>query len=70
MGRHSLEQAKKKGFLAMQFNMVVSTNERAIRTWKSVGFSVIGTIPKAFRHAEHGLVDAFIMYRSLDDIKA
>jgi ribosomal protein S18 acetylase RimI-like enzyme len=68
MGYHSFKEAKKKGFLAMQFNMVVSTNERAVRTWKSIGFEVIGTIPKAFRHSRHGLVDAYIMYRSLDDI--
>lgn len=69
LGRHALKEAKKKGFLAMQFNMVISTNTRGVNTWKSLGFSVIGTIPKAFNHHEHGLVDAFIMHRFLDDIE-
>ena len=56
------------GFLAMQFNLVVSTNERAVRLWKKLGFQIVGTLPKAFNHAQCGLVDAYVMYRFLDDI--
>lgn len=66
MCKHSLAQAKELGFLAMQFNLVVSTNAGAVDLWKSLGFSVVGVLPKAFRHAGLGLVDAVVMYRLLD----
>src|SRR5262245_39536856 len=33
MCAHSLERAKERGFRAMQFNFVVSTNERALKLW-------------------------------------
>jgi L-amino acid N-acyltransferase YncA len=65
MCRHSLEEAKRLGFTAMQFNMVVSTNEAAISLWKKHGFRIVGTLPKVFRHATHGLVDAYVMHRFL-----
>jgi len=55
------------GFRAMQFNLDVSTNERAIRLWKRLGFAVAGVLPGAFRHVRLGYVDAFVMYKSLDD---
>jgi ribosomal protein S18 acetylase RimI-like enzyme len=65
LGRHCLARAKKDGFLAMQFNMVVSTNTRAVAMWKKLGFAVVGTLPKVFRHSHLELVDAYVMYRSL-----
>src|SRR6185436_14872180 len=65
MCEHSLEQARSRGFLAMQFNFVVSTNERAVRLWERLGFAVVGRLPKAFRHPSSGLVDALVMHRSL-----
>jgi ribosomal protein S18 acetylase RimI-like enzyme len=65
MCAHSLEYAKTQGFLAMQFNFVVSTNDRAIRLWKSFGFETVGRLPKAFAHPLHGLIDALVMYRFL-----
>jgi len=65
MLEHSLERARQRGFLAMQFNFVVSTNERAVRTWKAYGFSEVGRLPLAFRHPSLGLVDALVMYRQL-----
>lgn len=46
---HSLAEARSRGFLAMQFNFVVATNEGAIRLWKRHGFEVVGTLPGAFR---------------------
>ena len=49
----------------MQFNFVVATNEASLRLWQSLGFQIVGTSPKAFRHAAHGLVDAHIMHRAL-----
>ena len=65
MLEHSLAHARNRGFLAMQFNFVVSTNERAIETWKRYGFAVIGTLPRAYNHPTRGLVDALVMYRAL-----
>jgi len=65
MCEHSLEEARRAGFLAMQFNMVVSTNESAVALWQKLGFSIVGTIPKAFKHREFGLVDAYVMHRFL-----
>jgi ribosomal protein S18 acetylase RimI-like enzyme len=65
MCRHSLEHAKSKGFRAMQFNFVVSTNERAVRLWESLGFAIAGRLPEAFLHPTNGYVDAYVMYRML-----
>jgi len=62
---HSLSQARKDGFAAMQFNYVVSTNAAAVELYKKLGFSVVGTLPKAFRHRQLGLVDSYVMFRSL-----
>lgn len=65
MGEHSIKTAKELGYTGMQFNLVVSTNLSAIKLWKSLGFEIIGTSPKAFNHKELGMVDAYIMCRSL-----
>lgn len=62
---HSQEIAMDLGFKAMQFNSVLATNAAAIHLWKSLGFSIIGTIPDAYNHKQSGFVDAFIMYKSL-----
>lgn len=67
MGQHCLRKARRAGFLAMQFNFVVSTNTSAVRLWQRLGFEIVGTLPKAYRHATLGLVDAYVMYRVLDD---
>jgi ribosomal protein S18 acetylase RimI-like enzyme len=70
MGLHCLREAKKGGFRAMQFNLVVSTNEAAVSLWKKLGFSIVGTLPEVFRNESLGFVDAYVMYRFLDDIEA
>ncbi len=62
---HSQIQAVSMGFLAMQYNLVVETNESAIHLWKKKGFEIIGTLPKSFRHNRLGLVDAHVMYKLL-----
>jgi L-amino acid N-acyltransferase YncA len=62
---HSLERAKERGFRAMQFNFVVSTNERAIKLWLSLGFETVGRLPLAFEHPTLGFVDALVMYRQI-----
>ena len=68
MGLHCLREARRAGFAAMQFNLVVSTNTRAVALWESLGFRIVGTLPKVFRHAALGDVDAYVMHRFLDDI--
>ena len=65
MCQHSLEHAKTRGFRAMQFNFVVSSNERAVRLWQSMGFEIVGRLPAAFVHPTLGPVDALVMYRQL-----
>jgi ribosomal protein S18 acetylase RimI-like enzyme len=62
---HSMEAARRQGYLAMQFNFVVASNEGAVALWKSLGFEAVGRVPQAFRHPALGLVDALIMYRVL-----
>jgi RimJ/RimL family protein N-acetyltransferase len=64
-GRGVARRARSHGYRAMQFNFVVSTNERAVRLWQSLGFEIVGHLPTAFRHPTHGYVDAFVMYRAL-----
>ncbi len=66
MCKHSQEEAVKLGFKAMQYNLVVSTNEDAIKLWKKHGFKVIGVLPKAFNHKVIGFVDALVMYKKLE----
>ena len=62
---HSLDHARARGYRAMQFNFVVSTNERAVRLWNSLGFETIGRLPLAFNHPALGYVDALIMFQPL-----
>jgi L-amino acid N-acyltransferase YncA len=65
MGEHCLNEARRLGFRAMQFNFVVSTNQSAIHLWQKLGFKIVGTLPSAFRHSEKGYIDVYVMYRSL-----
>jgi len=65
MCEHSLAYAASRGYRAMQFNLVVGTNERAIHLWQSLGFQTIGRLPGAFQHPTFGYVDALVMYRLL-----
>jgi ribosomal protein S18 acetylase RimI-like enzyme len=65
MCAHSLDRASERGFRAMQYNFVVSTNVRAVRLWESLGFVIVGRLPEAFDHPTQGYVDALVMYRNL-----
>jgi L-amino acid N-acyltransferase YncA len=65
MAEHCLEEARRFGFRAMQFNFVVSTNTPAIHLWEQLGFKVVGTLPGAFRHPKRGYVDVYVMFHSL-----
>lgn len=63
LAEYVVNWAKDAGYHGMQFNAVVETNEAAITLWKSLGFSIIGTVPDAFDHAADGLVGLHVMYR-------
>jgi len=65
MAEHCLSEARQFGFRAMQFNYVISTNTAAIHLWQDLGFAIVGTLAKAFRHPEKGYVDVYVMYRAL-----
>ena len=65
MCEHSLLRASERGFRAMQFNHVVSTNTRAVALWQALGFAIVGTLPEAFNHPLHGYVDSYVMFRAL-----
>jgi ribosomal protein S18 acetylase RimI-like enzyme len=68
MGEHCLNEARQRGYRAMQFNFVVSTNESAVELWRQLGFRIVGILPGVFRHAQQGFVDAYVMFRALDEI--
>jgi ribosomal protein S18 acetylase RimI-like enzyme len=65
MCEHSLVRARERGFRAMQFNHVVSTNTRAVALWQKLGFAIVGTLPLAFNHPSQGYVDSYVMFRAL-----
>ena len=68
MGEHCLEEARRLGFRAMQFNFVVSTNSGAVKLWQELGFRIVGTLPGAFQHPTAGFVDVYVMFRELTDV--
>jgi GNAT superfamily N-acetyltransferase len=65
MGEHCLDEARRAGYQAMQFNFVVSTNKGAVYLWQELGFTILATQPKAFNHSTLGYVDAYVMHRFL-----
>lgn len=65
MAEHAQTLAVTLGYTAMQFNYVVASNKPAVALWQKLGFSIIGTVPAAFRHPQLGPVSAHIMYKKL-----
>lgn len=65
MAKYSLEEAKRLGYLGMQFNIVIKSNERAVKLWKKMGFEIIGEVPNAFNHPRLGMTNAYIMYKTI-----
>jgi ribosomal protein S18 acetylase RimI-like enzyme len=62
---HSQAHARTLGYRSMQFNLVVSSNEVAVRLWQKLGFAIVGTLPGAFNHSRMGYVDAYVMHKML-----
>jgi L-amino acid N-acyltransferase YncA len=67
MCQHSQDEAVQMGYRAMQYNLVVKTNEPSVHLWQKMGFAIVGSLPGAFKHAEHGFVDAYVMYKELPE---
>jgi L-amino acid N-acyltransferase YncA len=65
LAEHVIRRARADGYRAMQFNAVVETNTGAVTLWRSLGFTVLCTVPEAFDHPRHGPVGVHIMYRRL-----
>jgi len=65
MAEHSFEEARARGFRAMQYNFVLANNVVAVRLWHALGFNTIGRVPAAFDHPDAGMVDALILHRQL-----
>jgi L-amino acid N-acyltransferase YncA len=65
MCAHSLDRAHERNFRAMQFNFVVSSNDRAVRLWQKHGFQIVGRLQNAFLHPKLGYTDAYVMYQDL-----
>jgi L-amino acid N-acyltransferase YncA len=70
MCEHSQEEARRRGFRAMQYNLVASSNKGAVRLWEKLGFAIVGTLPGAFAHPTLGFVDAHVMFKTLAGVAA
>jgi L-amino acid N-acyltransferase YncA len=65
--QHSLQEARRRGFRAIQFNLVVSINTASLRCWQLNGFQIVGTLPGAFHHLQLGDVDAHVLFQQLQE---
>jgi ribosomal protein S18 acetylase RimI-like enzyme len=65
LAQYVLDEARRLGYRAMQFNAVVETNSAAVALWRSLGFTIMATVPEAYRHPTLGTVGLHIMYRKL-----
>jgi GNAT superfamily N-acetyltransferase len=65
LGVYVVDWARAEGYVGIQFNAVVETNEVAVRAWEKLGFTIIGTVPKAFQHPDKGLVGLHVMFFDL-----
>jgi GNAT superfamily N-acetyltransferase len=70
LGERVLEWARDENFMAMQFNAVVESNLAAVSLWRSLGFEIVGTVPRAFRLPDGTHVGLYVMYRRLDSTES
>lgn len=64
----SMHLAKDLGFHALQFNMVLTSNRTAVSLYNKLGFSIVGTVPKAYRSPDGLYLDGYIMHCSVEEI--
>lgn len=67
LGEHMIAWARAERYAGIQFNAVVETNEPAVQLWRSLGFEIVGTVPGAFRHPDHGDVGLHVMFLPLGE---
>jgi L-amino acid N-acyltransferase YncA len=65
LGEYVVQWLRDTGYHSIQFNAVVETNTAAVMLWKSLGFTVIGTVPEAYRLRSGDLVGLHVMYLKL-----
>jgi L-amino acid N-acyltransferase YncA len=65
LAEYAVDWHRAQGFHAIQFNAVVSTNTAAIRLWQSLGFEIVGTVPRAFRLPSGEYADLHVMHLAL-----
>ncbi|MEU5430953.1 GNAT family N-acetyltransferase [Streptomyces olivoreticuli] len=65
LGEYAVEWARAEGYRAMQFNAVVESNSRAVALWKSLGFTVVGTLPEGYRLPDGRYTGLHIMHLAL-----
>lgn len=63
--KNCLTKAKELGFKILQFNAVVATNTSALKLYKKLGFTQLGTIPKGFLLKDGTYVDIIPHYIEL-----
>ncbi|SEA14810.1 GNAT family N-acetyltransferase [Microbulbifer marinus] len=63
--QHSIARAQDADYLEMQFNYVPSSNVPAVTLYQELDFTIIDTLPNAFRDPQRGLVDVYVMQRFL-----
>ncbi|MDQ6686173.1 MAG: GNAT family N-acetyltransferase [Actinomycetota bacterium] len=65
LAEYVVDWHRANGFRAIQFNAVVETNVAAVRLWQSLGFTIVGTVPEAFRCPDGSYVGLHVMHLSL-----
>ena len=63
--RHCLQKGRELGFRILQFNAVVANNHSALRLYKKLGFTRIGTVPGGFRLKDGRFEDIVLFYHPL-----
>ena len=67
LGATMLQYARELGYKSVIFNLVFSQNRVARHLWAKLGFSEIGTIPRAVQNNDGSYQDAIIMWRTLEN---
>ena len=65
LGENAVAWHREHGFRAIQFNAVVESNVGAVRLWESLGFTIVGTVPGAFRRPSGEYVGLHVMHLPL-----
>ncbi len=63
--RHSMGKGTELGFRILQFNTVLKNNVAALRLYKKLGFTQLGTIPGGFRMKDGTYADIIPHYIEL-----